>query len=47
MEMPKVDRETKIVQENERIGTWFSVGVVATVILLTYVGIFWLYMERV
>lgn len=44
-ERPVETEETD--KETTRIGTIFSVGVVGMVILLMWIGIFWLYMSRV
>lgn len=50
MEVTKVGQETKLGQEIEtessRRGTWFSLGIVGAVILITYLVFFGLYMSR-
>lgn len=48
METKKVAQETTFNKEQDsKVGTWISVGVVAAVILLTYFVLFGLYMARV
>jgi hypothetical protein len=49
MATPNVDQETKGEMENETSikGTMISVGLVGTVILITYFVVFGLYMTRV
>ena len=49
MEAPKVDQGTKVEMKNETSikGTMISVGLVGSVILLTYLVVFGLYMTRV
>lgn len=49
MKATKVNHKEKLDKEHETPlkGTWFSVGVVGAVILITYIVLFWLYMARV
>lgn len=49
MEATKVNHEKKLDMEHKAPlkGTWFSVGVVGAVILVTYIVLFGLYMSRV
>jgi hypothetical protein len=46
MEAPKVDQEEKEVETSIK-GTLISVGLVGTVIFITYLVVFGLYMTRV
>jgi hypothetical protein len=43
----KVNQEEIVVGEQTRTGTWFSLGILATVLIATYGLFFWLYMSRV
>jgi hypothetical protein len=48
MEVTKIGQEQQLGQEikTERRGTWFSLGIVGAVILITYLVFFGLYMAR-
>jgi hypothetical protein len=43
----KTDREKGTNQQESKVGTWISVGVVGLVILFTYFLLFGIYMDRV
>jgi hypothetical protein len=48
MESTNVNHEEKLDKNNEsKVGTWVSVGLVGAVILITYFVLFGLYMARV
>lgn len=48
MEPRKVNNEEKLNGENDsKVGTWFSLGIVGLGILLTYFVLFGFYMDRV
>ncbi|SDY80184.1 hypothetical protein SAMN05421736_103341 [Evansella caseinilytica] len=48
MEQRKVRLEEKNVEKRKApVGTWFSLSIVAAIILGTYLLMFWFYMDRV